>query len=152
MLIATIACGGPALSETRESAAAVAQAVLDAVATRDERVLRALSLDEREFREAVWPELPASRPERNVPFGYAWTDLRTKSNAGLGMMLEAHGGRAYQLEQVAFRSTTQYQTFVVHRDAVLTVRDLAGQRHDLRLFGSVIETNRRFKEISYVVD
>jgi hypothetical protein len=150
--VTAAACGGRPLTETRESPAAVAEAVLDAVERRDEAALRRLSLDEQEFREAVWPDLPASRPERNLSFGYVWSDLRTKSNAGLGMTLNTHGGRVYELERVAFTRTTQYDTFLVHRDAVLTVRDDAGQRQDLRLFGSIIEKDQRFKVFSYVAD
>ena len=34
----------------------------------DRRRAQALALTEEEFRDHVWPELPTSRPERNVPF------------------------------------------------------------------------------------
>ncbi len=55
--------------------------------------LRDLALNEIEFREQVWPELPAARPERNLPFSYVWGDLRQKSDANLERTLARHGGR-----------------------------------------------------------
>lgn len=150
---ATTACGRGALKNDRESPDALGRAVLEAIAGRDRDALQSLSLDEEEFREQVWPELPASRRERNLPFGYVWTDLRTKSHAGLNSTLAAHGGRIYQLEKVTFTGgTTQYRTFLVHRAATLDVRDRHGQQQTLTLFGSVIEKDRRFKIFSYVVD
>lgn len=68
-------------------------------------------------------------------------------------MLTEHGGRTYALEQVRFTGgTTQYQNFVVHREAELDVRDDRGEPHTFKLFGSVIEKNGGFKVFSYVVD
>lgn len=146
------ACGTP-LKNARESPDALARAVLEAIAHHDNEALRSLTLDEQEFREQVWPELPASRPERNLPFGYVWTDLRTKSEASLASTLAEHRGRSYKLEKVTFTGgQTQYHTFVVRRDATLEVRDRDGARQELRLFGSVIEKDGSFKVFSYVVD
>src|SRR5687767_12740935 len=88
---ASTACGGAVLENSQESPEALAHAVLDALARRDRTALQRLTLNEAEFREQVWPELPASRPERNLPFTYVWTDLRTKSEAGLAETLEKHG-------------------------------------------------------------
>jgi hypothetical protein len=146
-------CGGPDLRNTRESPEALARAVLEAVAHEDRDALRRLALDEEEFREQVWPDLPASRPERNLPFGYVWTDLRSKSEGSLAGTLGAHRGREYELISMTFTGeTTRYNTFLVHREAELAVRDRGGEVRAVRLFGSVIEKNGRFKVFSYVVD
>ncbi len=152
LCLGTAGCARP-LPNSHISLEALAAAVLDAVESRDAAALRSLALDEREFREHVWPELPASRPERNMPFSYVWTDLRTKSEAGLNAVLAAYGGRRYQLDRVRFTGgATQYETFVVHRESVVEVRDGEGRRETLQLFGSVIEKGGRFKVFSYVVD
>lgn len=149
---AAAGCARP-VPNSADSLEGLTRAVLEALSRRDDSALRALALDEDEFRRHVWPELPASRPERNTPFGYVWTDLRTKSDAGLRGILAAHGGRRYQLERVRFTGeTTQYDTFVVHRDSMLDVLDETGRRNTLRLFGSVIEKGGGFKVFSYVVD
>lgn len=152
LCLGTAGCARP-LPNSHTSLEALAAAVLNAVESRDAAALRNLALDEREFREHVWPELPVSRPARNMPFGYVWTDLRTKSEAGLNAVLAAYGGRRYQLDRVRFTAgTTQYETFVVHRESVVDLRDGEGRRESLQLFGSVIEKDGRFKVFSYVVD
>ena len=152
LCLSLAACARP-IPNSEASVEALAQAVLDAVAARDEAALRRLALDEQEFREHVWPELPSSRPERNLPFSYVWGDLRTKSDASLAAMLIEHGGKRYQLERIRFNDgITQYESSVVHRDSTLEVRGPAGERDSIQLFGSVIQKAGGFKVFSYVVD
>lgn len=153
--LGAVACGParPPLAHTQPSADALASAVLGALEQRDEATLRALAVDEPEFREHVWPELPAAKPERNLPFGYVWRDLSQKSDVGLARTLSEHGGQQYQLKQVSFRGgTTRYRTFAVHRDSVATVIDRQGVQHEVQLFGSALELDGRLKVFSYVVD
>jgi len=148
--------GDPRLSplhHTFPSPEALSQAVLTALAADDVDTLRALSLDEMEFRTAVWPDLPASRPERNVPFDYAWGDLHQKSNNALRRLVARHGGRRYQLAGVGFAGeTTEYRTCKVHREAILDLLDEEGEEIRLALFGSILERDGEFKLFSYVVD
>lgn len=116
-------------------------------------MLRDLALSEQEFRDHVWPDLPAAKPERNLPFSYVWGDLRQKSQAGLAGILATHGGHRYELVGVRFDGTsTRYGTCEVHRDTVLTVRDPSGMQQDVELFGSSVEQDGRWKVFSYVVD
>ena len=127
--------------------------MLDAVQRRDTTALRALALNEQEFREHVWPELPAARPERNLPFSYVWGDLRQKSALALDQTLARHGGRRYTLVSMGFDGdTTRYPSYVVYRETVLRVRDEAGAMAELRLFGSSLEKDGTWKVFSYVVD
>jgi hypothetical protein len=128
-------------------------AVLSRIEQRDSAALRALALNEEEFREQVWPELPAARPERNLPFSYVWGDLRQKSETYLERTLAHHGGRKYVLVSVrGTGETTRYPSYTVSRDTVLTVRDETGAEIDLRLFGSTIQKDGAWKVFSYVVD
>ena len=127
--------------------------MLTALAAGDVDALRALPLDELEFRDAVWPDLPASRPERNVPFDYAWGDLDQKSNNALRRLVARYGGRRYQLAGVGFAGeTTEYRTYKVHRETVLDLLDEEGEAVRLALFGSILEREGEFKLFSYVVD
>jgi hypothetical protein len=143
----------PPLEHGQPSADAVARAVLDALQRRDVAALQALALDEQEFRDHVWPELPAARPERNLPFSYVWGDLHQKSAAALAGVAAAYGGQRYTLKSVRFRGpTSQYDTYLVHRDAELTLQDAAGSEQNARFFGSVLEKDGQFKVFSYVVD
>lgn len=148
-------CGAsPArLANLPDSPEALARAVLSALERRDVDALNELAIDEAEFREHVWPELPAARPERNLPFSYVWGDLHQKSLARLGQTVAMHGGKAYKLVSIRFvGETTPYKSYRVHRDSEITLTDAEGGTENIRLFGSVLEKDGRFKVFSYVTD
>jgi hypothetical protein len=124
--------------------------VLDALARRDRAALAALALNETEFRDHVWPQLPAARPERNLPFSYVWGDLRQKSAQAMSGVLAREGGKRYELIGVRFADDTDYRTYRVHREATLRVRDGSGEEMDLRVCGSMLEQQGEWKVFSYV--
>lgn len=141
------------LSQTFGSPEEAARAVLHAVAVRNVDALVDLALDEHEFRQVVWPKLPSSRPEVGLPVDYAWGRLNQNSRAQLAVALSEHGGNRYELVGVRFRGeTTPYDTFSVHRETELIVRDASDATRTLRLFGSLLEQQGRWKIFSYVVD
>jgi hypothetical protein len=142
----------PPLADTFSTPEAVASAVLDAVAAGDRARLDALALSEDEFKNHVWPDLPAARPERNLPMSYVWGDLHQKSRQMQTSALRRHAGKRYELRGVSFSEVTPYAGFRVHRAATFRVRDAAGQETDLRVCGSMIEQNGAWKVFSYVVD
>jgi hypothetical protein len=149
----SVACSGAPLPNSHESVESLGRAVLAAVERHDADALRALALDRIEFTEHVWAELPAAQPNRNLSAGYVWGDLNQKSNTSLKRLLAEHGGKTYTLHSVRFLGdTTQYDTYLVHRESELTVMDADGTTGRLRLFGSVIEKNNRYKVFSYVID
>jgi hypothetical protein len=153
-LFSPSACSKPALVDpTFESDTALARAVLDRLERKDAEGLLALSVTRDEFEDLVWPTLPISRPEVNMPFDYVWQDNFTKSRAYLGQTLADFGGRHYDLEKVEFAGEeTDYGTFTVHRETRLFVRDSDGQEQTMRIFGSIIRQNGRSKVFSYIVD
>ena len=116
------------------------------------RGLEAIALNETEFRDHVWPQLPASRPERNLPFSYVWGDLRQKSALALDRVMSREGGKRYELIDVRFAGDSDYHTYRVHREATLRVRDAAGTELDLQVCGSMLEQDGVWKVFSYVVD
>jgi hypothetical protein len=159
--LATAACSNPSepsrsavlLSHTFESADALAGAVLDALARSDAEGLRQLALSETEFRDHVWPELPTSRPERNVPFEYAWGQMKQRSDGSLGATLSRYGGRRLRFVQTRFTGeTTAYQSFSVMRESEIVAADDTGRELILRLYGSAMLKDGRYKLYSYVVD
>lgn len=156
LLVLTGACsesGARALPNAKPSSSALGHAVLDALARRDVGALRALALGEREFREHVWPELPAARPERNLPLSYVWGDLQQKSEQSLQRILMASGGRPYELLELRFDGeVTPYQTYRVHQNAVFIVRERGGVPTELRLCGSMLEKYGAWKVFSFVVE
>jgi hypothetical protein len=141
------------MSDTFPTPEGAAGAVLDRLAARDRGTLLSLAVDEDEFRELVWPELPSARPEVNLPVEYAWGRLSQNSRLHLARTLAAHGGRRYTLVAVRFGDQPQqYASFTVHPEAELDVRDVTGAVMTLRLFGSLLERDGHWKVFSYVVD
>lgn len=141
------------LHHTFDSPESLSRAVLRSLADRDDNTLANLALSELEFRTVVWPELPSSRPTHGVPFEYAWGDLRQKSTNALRRLVASTGGRQFGLVRVAFEGeSTAYDTFTVHRETVLTIRDEEGLKITEALFGSILERDGEYKLFSYVVD
>ena len=127
--------------------------MLDALARHDTDALRRLALSEEEFRDQVWPGLPASRPERNVPVEYVWGDLRQKSDAHLRWLVTERGGRRFVLVQLRFDGeTTRYATGTVWRRPTFIVREPGGRTRELQFSGSMIERDGVWKVFSYVLD
>jgi hypothetical protein len=155
-VVLAVACGavGPSpLVNTQTSAGALADAVLRSFERRDVQALMALAVMEAEFQDHIWPELPASRPERNLPFSYVWGDLRQKSESNLAQSVARYGGRAFVLLRVEYAGkTTAYPGFTVHGDTLLIVRGSDGLERRLQLYGSTLEKDGLFKVFSYVVD
>ncbi len=151
VLAASLACGRvPPLAHTYPSPSLLASAVLDALSRRDRAALEALALNETEFRDHVWPQLPASRPERNLPFSYVWGDLRQKSSQALDSVIAREGGERYEPIDVRFAAESDYRTYRVHREATFRVRDATGTELDLRVCGSMLEQDGSWKVFSYV--
>jgi hypothetical protein len=159
--LAMAACSNPSepsrstvpLAQTFETPEALARAVLDGLAKRDLAGLRSMALTEAEFREHVWPELPVSRPERNVPFDYAWGQMKQRSDGSLGETVGRYGGRPLRFVSTRFTGeTTNYQTFSVKRASEVIAADEAGKELVLSLYGSAMLKDGRYKLYSFVVD
>lgn len=142
----------PPLRGAQPSAEALAAALVDGVARRDRAALEAMSVSEREFRDHVWPQLPAARPERNLPFSYVWGDLRQKSDAALAETLARQGGRRFELVRVEFAGEADFGTYRVHREPRIVARDASGEPVTVRLCGSMLEVDGHWKIFSYIVD
>lgn len=160
-VIVTAACSAPSepsarlgpLANTFESPQALAQAVLTALEQGDIARLQSLALSEDEFRLHVWPELPTSRPERNVPFEYAWGQLKQRSDASLSQTFSRYRRRPLKLVRTRFSGeTTKYQSFEVMRQNEIVATDDNGQDLVLHLFGSALVKDGRYKLFSFVVD
>lgn len=150
VLLAGCAPSRTPLANTHDSPAAVARAVIDAVSAGNGPTLATLALSEQEFREHIWPELPAARPERNLPFAYVWGDLHQKSDTNLAATVAKFRGQRPTLVDVRFGEVTPYQSYTVHRDSVFVVRTADGGTEEVRLCGSMVEQNGRWKVFSYV--
>lgn len=160
LMLVLAACSSPAsptgpstLSNTFATPEALAQALLGALAASDKAKLQSLALSEAEFRTHVWPELPASRPERNVPFEYAWGQMKQRSDGSLSYTFQRYAGKRLTFVRAgATGETTQYKTFLVMRDSEIVATDETGRELVVRLFGSMMVKEGRYKVFSFVVD
>lgn len=158
VLAAAAACNAGAsrrapLAHTFESPSALVGTMLDAVERHDSQRLQQLAVSEEEFRAVIWPELPSSRPQVNLPVEYAWGTLYQNSRTSLAVTLREHGGRRFSLVRVDLGEvSTHYATFAVHREPTVVVRDESGREHRLDLFGALLERDGRWKIFSYVRD
>lgn len=134
-----------------DSADALARAALAAYASGNEAALGRLALSEHELRTTVWPHLPASRPDVAMPWDYFWRDHAQRSTSHLRSLVNAHGGRGYDLVAVSFARRDAYGPVTVHKETALDLRTPGGPAR-LRLFGSMAELRGRWKLYSYVVD
>ena len=68
-------------------------------------------------------------------------------------MLTRHRGKRYDLVSLRFaKGTDSYQNYKVHNETHLVVKDKNGAQQEVRLFGSMLEVDGRFKLFSFVVD
>jgi hypothetical protein len=142
------------LAGTFASPEALGGAVVEAMRAGDIERLQAIALTEDEFRAHVWPDLPAARPERAVPFGFVWGTLHQNSDGYLRQTASGFVDSSLTtLRDVRFAGeSSRYGDVIVHRDTQLVFSLADGSEKIVELFGSTIEQDGRFKVFSYVVD
>jgi hypothetical protein len=147
-------CARPAaLGHAVDSPDVLAQTVLQHLTAGDREGLRALAVSEEEFRLVVWPELPAARPERNLPYSYVWKDLAQKSEASLTELLGRLRGQRLEFVRLEFTGVvTSHPTYEVSRGSRIWVRGQNGEVRSVRAFGSMLRQGSQVKVFSYVVD
>ncbi len=125
-------------------------AFLEAVAIKDAAALRSLLVSEREFNEWLWPEFPMSDPSMNVPEGFAWQNLASKSDKGLRAILKVLGGKSYTARNIRFLDPEEkYRSFKVLSGTRLDLTNARETLTDISFLGSVVELNGTYKFMSY---
>jgi len=143
----------PVLANTHQTPQAVAEAVVAALNAGDSAALLALAVTEAEFRDVVWPKLPAARPERNLTWQYVWGDLHAKSRQQAAALMGAWQEGRYTFVDVGLDGKVDdHGTYRVHRDSRVELLTPQGHAVSQRLFGSVIEQQGQYKVFSFVVD
>lgn len=130
----------------------VGQRVLEGLAAGDHALLAALRLSRDEYMDVVWPELPASDPELNVPIEYVWADIEARNRSALVRLAPQFEGLAAELEDVAcIGEVEEFKTFRVHTDCWVTIATPSGHRR-VQLFKDVLERGAGFKLFRYYDD
>jgi hypothetical protein len=142
------ACGPPRerFHGTFASSEVLTETFLQALEEEDRPRLERMALSQAEFRLEFFPEMPVYG---NIPPDFAWGQLEGRNRHGLATVLARQGGRPWELEEIVFAGETAYQTFTVHREPMLRLRDrVTGERREMALFGSLLEHDGRYKLVS----
>ncbi|MYB92453.1 hypothetical protein F4054_02375 [Candidatus Poribacteria bacterium] len=125
-------------------------AVVDALNRKDIEHLNRLRVQRDEFLNWIWPEFPASRPPSNFPGDFAWSNMNKKCNIGMKKWIARYGGHNLKFASIRFDQPSEtYDGFQLLRGTVLTLQNAAGEKRELKILGSVVVKNSRYKLLSY---
>jgi hypothetical protein len=120
------------------------------LAGSDTSRLDALMIDEREYREILFPAFPASHPPVNADFETVWILQYPDSYRGLRRLLERYGGREIRVTAIRFDEPDQdFVNFVLHETSRVDVTVDGEPRSNVRLFGSVVRVGDQWKVLTY---
>jgi hypothetical protein len=123
------------------------------LAESDTAGLHELAIDEREYREIVFPSFPAAHPPINAPVEVAWMLQASDSYRGLLRILERYGGRDVRVTAIRFDEPDQdFVNFVLHETSRVDVTVDGEPRSNARLFGSVVRIGDQWKVLTYPDD
>ena len=120
------------------------------LAESDTSRLDALMIDEREYREILFPAFPASHPPIGADFETVWILQYPDSYRGLRRLLERYGGRDVRVTAIRFDEPDQdFVNFVLHEISRVDVTVDGEPRPNVRLFGSVVRVGDQWKVLTY---
>ncbi|MFW6200113.1 MAG: hypothetical protein ACOC8K_06045, partial [Gemmatimonadota bacterium] len=114
LLSIPVACGddasaGPVLANSHDSASALAESVLRAIARDDPEALRSAMVTREEYRELFWPELPESD---DMTFEAAWQMNEANSRNSRNGVMADFGGTEFELVSIEFAGgSEEYPSF-----------------------------------------
>ena len=125
-------------------------AVVNALNQEDIEALNRLRVERKEYLDWIWPAFPASRPPNNFPGDFAWSNLNRKCNTGMKKWIARYGGHDLKFVGIRFDQPREtYDGFQLLRGTVLTLQNAAGKESELKILGSVVVKNDRYKLLSY---
>lgn len=128
----------------------IGQAVVEALNQGDLSGLHQLRVIRKEYLSWIWPAFPASGPPHNFPEDFAWSNLDTKSSRAVRRLVKRYGEISLAFVKLDFeQKTEEYKDFRLLRGTVLTVQNTNGQQKTLKILGSVVEKDGRYKLLSY---
>jgi hypothetical protein len=107
--------------------------------------LMAISVDEAEFREILWPEFPQSRPATGLTWEDAWRVLDARLLNGNNSALVGYAGRPCEFVRIEVDSVTAYKNFKLHNGVTLVTRNAQGELERQGWIRSIAERKGRFK-------
>ena len=146
----TVGCEQAIWKNSLDSPDQLGLAVVDALNRKDIESLNGLRVQREAFIDWIWPAFPASRPPSNFPGDFAWSNMNKKCNTGMKKWIARYGGHNLKFVGIRFeRPSETYRGFQLLRGTVLTLKNIAGEKRELKILGSVVVKNRRYKLLSY---
>ena len=150
----TLLTGGCGESEPWDgsfsSIEALGEAAAQALSDGDAEALRGLRVNKKEYLDWIWREFPASKPPQNFPADFAWSNLNKNSSLGERRWAERYQGRQWKFVEMRFEEPTdRYKRFKLLRGTALVLEDENGKRYDLRILGSIVAKDGKYKLLSY---
>jgi hypothetical protein len=141
-------CADRPLTDSKESAEALARAVLEGLEAEDREALDALLVTQDEHRDLLWDFLPESN---DLTFEVAREWNVRNSQEGLGRALDRYGGTKFEFIRIEFTDDPEvYETFTLHRGTRLWVRRASdGEEGNLPILDVVLEMDGRWKLMNY---
>ena len=125
-------------------------AVVDALNNKDIEHLNRLRVQREAYLNWIWPAFPASQPPNNFPGDFAWSNLNKKCNIGMKKWIARYGGQNLEFVAIRFDKPTEtYEGFQLLRGTVLMLKNAAGEKGELKILGSVVMKDDRYKLLSY---
>jgi len=141
------------LSHTFDSVEEMTRAALEVVASGDIDALRQLAVTRDEFRDFVWSGLDASRPERNLPWEFVWSQHAMRHERGLKRAVALFGEAELEFAAIDFTGgVSEHGHYRIHRQSLVEVHRPDGSTDTVRIFASVLEADGRFKIYSFITD
>ena len=145
-----VGCEKRALQNSLDSPDQLGLAVVDALNQEDIEALDRLRVQRTEYLDWIWSAFPASRPPSNFPGDFAWSNLNQKCNIGMKKWIAHYGGQNLKFVGIRFDGPQEtYDGFQLLRGTVLTLQNSAGQKQELKILGSVVVKDNRYKLLSY---
>jgi hypothetical protein len=124
--------------------------LVTALNTSDTEKLRLLFITEAEHNQLLGPEFKLHYPSVNSDnLPVLWENLNLKSEKGFVKLIGNYSGKNYQFVSVRFETSDEkYDSYILHQGTVVILRDAGQKETELRLLGSVVERNGKFKILS----
>ncbi|RKU08208.1 hypothetical protein C6501_16795 [Candidatus Poribacteria bacterium] len=141
-----IGCQRRVWENSLDSPDQIGLAVVDALNQKDIEKLNELRVQRKEYLSWIYPAFPKS----NFPPDFAWSNLNKKCYIGIKRWIDRYGGLNLNFVKIRFdKPTESYKGFQLLRGTVLTLKNPAGQELDLKILGSVVLKDNRYKLLSY---
>lgn len=144
--ICSIGCEQRVWENSLDSPDQIGLAVVDALNRKDIEKLNELRIQREEYLSWIYPAFPKS----NFKPDFSWSNLNKNCNVGMKRWIDRLGGVNLSYVSIRFDGPTEsYNGFHILRGTVLTLKNSVGEKRDLKILGSVVLKNNRYKLLSY---